>query len=240
MSEASRPPQLPSIGPIRRTRVGTWLVFLLLVPTLMAAATEPRFELALFDRVNLSPAFFEEMSGELARVLPAREVEFVWLPANDQLAVYSPQGEIQLILSPSPPEVWGFDESIMAAVLSPKRQVPGGVIVVFPARVARVVGARRYRNFSDRTPRDSRLARAVGRVIAHEVVHVVAPDHRHGDEGIMQENQSRTSLLAPESRLDPACTAIFQARLPEYLLAVDRLAAATSPDEESAVSSTPE
>ena len=118
--------------------------------------------------------------------------------------------------------------------------MPGGVIIVFPARVARVVGTRQYRNFSDRMPRSSRLERALGRVIAHEVIHVVAPEHRHGDDGIMQESQSQSSLLGPDPGVDPVCTAVFQARLPEYLLAVDQLAADSSPQSEVLVVSTPD
>lgn len=231
---------MPSSWPTRWTRIGIWLAFLLLVPTFLGASAGPHLRLALFDRVHLSPAFFDEMAGELARVLPTRETEIAWLPSNDQLVVYSPQGEIQVILSPSLPEVWGFDESVMAAALFPSRELPGGVIIVFPTRVARVVGARKYKNFSDRMPRDPRLERALGRVIAHEIVHVVAPDHRHGDDGIMQEIQSRNSLLGPEPRVDPTCMAVFQAHLPEYLAAVDRLAAATSPETDGPVVSTPE
>lgn len=231
---------MPSNRPTRWTRVGSWLVFLLLVPNLIGASAAPQLKLALFDRVHLSAAFFDEMASELARVLPTRETEIAWLPTSHQLAVYSPRGEIQVILSASSPEAWGFDASVMAAVLSPERELPGGVIVVFPARVARVVGARRYTEFSDRMPRDSRLQRALGRVIAHEIVHVVAPDHRHGDEGIMQESQSQTSLLGPDPRVDPACTVAFQTGLPKYISAADRLAAATAPDSEGLAASTPE
>jgi len=122
-----------------------------------------------------------------------------------------------VILSRSLPEVWGFDESVLGAVISPWREGPGGVIIVFPARVVRVVGSRRYKNFSDRMPRDSRLAQALGRIIAHEIIHVVAPEHGHGDDGIMHASQSQASLLELEPRVDTVCSAAFQTHLPAYL-----------------------
>lgn len=240
MSEANTSQHLPLIRRTRWTRVGSWLFILHLLPALIAASTAPQLELALFDRVRLSPAMFDEMAGELDRVLPARNAEIVWLVANDQLVIHSPQGEIQVILSPSLPEVWGFDETVMGAVLSGGRKDPGGVIVVFPARVAQVVGAQKYLKFPRRARRDPRLARALARVIAHEIIHAVAPDHLHGQDGLMHASQTRASLLEPGSEVDSACLAVFETRLPEYLSRVSVLAAATTPTSEAPVPSTPE
>ena len=197
--------------------VGGWFVLLLLAPAMLADSTAPEIELALFDRVRLSPTMIGEMTHEVDRIFDARRVEIGWLQSKDNLVIHSPRQEIQVILSSSLPEVWGFDESVMGAVLSPGRQAPGGVIVVFPARVARVVGARRFKNFTDRVPNDSRLATALGRIIAHEIIHVVAPDHRHGDDGVMRASQSQASLLQLEPEVDTVCSAAFDARLPAYM-----------------------
>lgn len=163
-----------------------------------------------------------------------------WLVARGQLVVYSPQGEIQVILSPSLPEIWGFDETVMGAVLSAGRELPGALIVIFPARVAQVVGAQKTLKFPRRARRDPRVARALARVIAHEVIHAVAPDHLHGENGLMRDRQSRASLLEPGSEVDSACLAAFETRLPEYLSRVGLLAAATSSTSEVPTRSTPE
>jgi len=220
--------------------VGGWFVLLLLAPAMPADSTAPEIELALFDRVRLSPTMIGEMTHEVDRIFDARRVEIGWLQSKDNLVIHSPRQEIQVILSSSLPEVWGFDESVMGAVLSPGREGPGGVIVVFPARVARVVGARQYKNFADRVPRDSRLARALGRIIAHEFIHVVAPGHQHGDDGIMHASQSQASLLDPEPRVDTVCSAAFQARLPDYMASLGLPAPATLSRYESPAVSIPE
>ncbi|MGB6640862.1 MAG: hypothetical protein WBG67_08815 [Thermoanaerobaculia bacterium] len=240
MSTAVGSHPLPSIRESHWIRIAGWLIILSLVPAFVVASTSPKLELALFDRVRLSPTMLGEMEGEVQRVLVAREVEIHWLAAKNNLVSYSPRREIQVILSPSLPEAWGYDESVMGAVLAPRREQPGGVIVVFPARVAQVVGARQYKNFSDRLPRDSRLARALGRVIAHEIIHVVAPEHGHGDDGIMHASQSHASLLEPEPRVDTVCSAAFQTRLPEYLARLGLPAPTTFSAYERPAISTPE
>jgi hypothetical protein len=222
------------------TAVGSWLVLLLLAPAMLIGSTTPTLELALFDRVHLSAVMIQEMNHEVNHVFSARRVEIGWLSSRDDLVIHSPRREIQVILSPSLPEVWGYDESVMGVVLAPGREGPGGVIVVFPARVAQVVGARRYRRFSARMPTDPRLARALGRIIAHEIIHVVAPDHRHGDTGIMHASQSRASLLEPEPRVDTACSAAFQTHLPLYLAKIGPPAPVTFSGSESPAVPTPE
>lgn len=56
------------------------------------------------------------------------------------------------------------------------------------------------------------LARALGRVIAHEVVHVVAPEVPHGT-GLMSAAFSRESLLAPDMAVGPEVVAAVLASL---------------------------
>ena len=61
------------------------------------------------------------------------------------------------------------------------------------------------------------LARALGRIVAHEVVHAVAPVHPHGTDGMMGSGLSPRSLLKSTLRLDPACSESFVVQLADRL-----------------------
>jgi hypothetical protein len=50
---------------------------------------------------------------------------------------------------------------------------------------------------------DVLMGRALGRVLAHEVVHILTKSGAHGREGVAKTALSGTQLIAPELRLDP-------------------------------------
>ncbi len=56
------------------------------------------------------------------------------------------------------------------------------------------------------------LARAVGRVVAHEVVHALAPGVSHASHGLMSDRLKRSALVAPRLALDAdSARALFTA-----------------------------
>jgi len=52
---------------------------------------------------------------------------------------------------------------------------------------------------------DAELAVALGRVVAHEVIHAIAPDHPHEAKGLMHRAIGRSELVGPSEPLDPKC-----------------------------------
>jgi hypothetical protein len=50
---------------------------------------------------------------------------------------------------------------------------------------------------------DVLLGRALGRVLAHEVVHILSKSGRHGTSGVAKTALSGSQLIAPELRLEP-------------------------------------
>jgi hypothetical protein len=50
---------------------------------------------------------------------------------------------------------------------------------------------------------DVLLGRALGRVLAHEVVHILSKSREHGSSGIAKTALSGSQLIAPELRLEP-------------------------------------
>jgi hypothetical protein len=68
-------------------------------------------------------------------------------------------------------------------------------------------GVRRTLGHSDSqlSPRHvAELSRALARIVAHEVVHVLAPESGHADSGLMSGRLTREALLADSIDLDGA------------------------------------
>jgi hypothetical protein len=57
------------------------------------------------------------------------------------------------------------------------------------------------------------MARAVGRVLAHELVHLILPDMPHTSEGLMQARLGRGFLLRDGLRIDPVLSSLLRTRL---------------------------
>ena len=68
-------------------------------------------------------------------------------------------------------------------------------------RVTRVI--RSAMSGADFAKADLLLGRALGRVLAHEVVHILTKSPAHGRDGVAKAALSGSQLIAPEMRLDP-------------------------------------
>jgi hypothetical protein len=60
------------------------------------------------------------------------------------------------------------------------------------------------------------LSRALGRVVAHEIVHAVAPDHPHDRRGLMKHSLSRGALLGARAPLGQDCARAVLAGLASW------------------------
>src|ERR1017187_3288180 len=65
---------------------------------------------------------------------------------------------------------------------------------------------------SDFANADVLLGRALGRVLAHEVVHMLSKSGAHGHTGVAKTALSGSQLIAPELRLEPQDVARLHAR----------------------------
>lgn len=57
----------------------------------------------------------------------------------------------------------------------------------------------------------ARLGTALGRIVAHEVVHALAPHLEHAHFGLMAPRLDRTALLQPQMAIDPATRRLVRA-----------------------------
>lgn len=181
--------------------------------SLSAATTDSvTLELAFFDRVDLPQRMLDRVFAEAEEVLLQLGAEPVWHVESPELQVYDPGHEIQIILSSSRPEQWLFSPRTMGAVL-PIGNPPRRLVFVFPAEVARLLGLRSFSSLPHRVDDNMRFAKALGRVIAHELVHAIAPEHPHADDGIMLGRHAAASLLDPKLEVDRSCAAAFRSGL---------------------------
>jgi len=75
-------------------------------------------------------------------------------------------------------------------------------VYVFYHRVARVLGVAYERDGMMQPSDRKRLAKALGRVVVHELVHRVAPHLPHADSGVMQGDLGRSYLTRKHLSLD--------------------------------------
>jgi hypothetical protein len=112
----------------------------------------------------------------------------VILLVHDPMKRRRPERVLGLVVPDQEPQraVWVFLENLRLTLGSPASLDPRGV---------------------------DALGRALGRVVAHEVVHAIAPDAPHAGDGLMRHALSRNFLLGPKAAVDARCASAFVARL---------------------------
>ncbi len=93
----------------------------------------------------------------------------------------------------------------MGIVVSEPR--PRRHVIIFPERVLRVLDADRHAGRPLAARRSQQIARAFARVVVHELVHAIAPEHSHAKQGLMRGTLNRQLLLSRELPVNPACHA---------------------------------
>ena len=99
--------------------------------------------------------------------------------------------------------MWNVKDRAMGVVVpsAPARRT----VIVFPTRVLTVLGVERPPGAPGLGIRTTLEARALARVIVHELVHALAPEHPHAEDGLMLGTLNRRLLQRGELRLDRAC-----------------------------------
>src|SRR5260370_17751275 len=94
-----------------------------------------------------------------------------------------------------------------------RQQKPNRAIWVFLRSVRWTLGhdPGGRRSASDAEPRE--LALALARVVAHEVVHSIAPYEPHSHRGLMSHSLNRSFLLGTRAPIDPQCAPASLVRL---------------------------
>jgi len=180
----------------------------------VADSTPATIDLAVFDRVELPESMKNSVFAEAEEVLLELGAQVVWHVDSSRFRIYDPGNEIQIILSSSRPEKWRFSSRVMGAVV-PIGKYPRQVVFIFASDVSRLLDLPGTEKLPYRPPDNRRFAKALGRVIAHELVHAIAPEHPHANNGIMLGSHRASSLLDPQLTVDTSCATAFRAALRE-------------------------
>jgi hypothetical protein len=132
---------------------------------------------ALFRENGLSVSFHAASENEDLRTIPEPRVNAIVLPEEDRR--------------------FGLPPNTMAAAYGARGEKYS--IFVFYPGVRRTLG----HSESQLSPRHvAELSRALARIVAHEVVHALAPERGHADSGLMSGSLTREALLADAIDLD--------------------------------------
>lgn len=156
----------------------------------------------------LSAEAHDWLEKEVVRVFEASEVGL-------RFAARGGPGVLPATLYPELPDRWGVaPEAIGVAIGEPGE--PRSVFLSLGAaeralglrlaapRTRQAKGTRAKRRFTG--PEARRLGVALGRVLAHELAHTIAPDCPHTRNGLMAERLSRRMLTAPGIGFDALAT----------------------------------
>jgi hypothetical protein len=174
-------------------------IFLPIALTALPSTPTPALTLVWHDSSRLFPPagtfrLAEEMerlffdNGLLVRFHAAKESENL---------LKIPEPRVNAVVLPDEDPRLGLGRSAMA-VAHGRRGGKYSIFVSYSA-VRRALGHRG----SENSPRQiMELGRALSRVVAHEVVHVLAPERGHAESGLMSRNLTRDDLLADAIDLD--------------------------------------
>ncbi len=160
------------------------------------------------DGNKLLPHGYETMTEEVKTVFQAIGVEVSWTRA-DGGAPKRDAHNVMVVLMPNQPTGWGLPNHVMGIAVG-KGQKERSVFIFYPS-LLRALGRNGRRDPSVREMRE--LAIALGRVVAHEVVHAVAPAAPHTDRGLMNGWLMRKSLRQRRLDMIPSTAEIVCASL---------------------------
>jgi hypothetical protein len=171
-----------------------------------AAASGRRLQLVWRDDHNLVSPLLPGIERETRALFGSVGIRVDWRvgAANDE-----PHAEEISVLLLSEPQGDHLPRGAMGAV---RRNAATRVARVFLAPLEGLLRVGSQARLGLSGARGQKLARAIARVSAHEVVHVLVPDLGHTNEGLMQASWDRAVLANDRVRLDREATKALQAR----------------------------
>jgi hypothetical protein len=172
----------------------------------------PRLRLVWIDVLRSAPYAYAAASREAAAILGAAGVEAAWT-AGDASTVTG-ETELKIVLMMAVANGAGLPERVMGGTL---RGGQSHTAWIYLSNVLWALGLpdRGARGLS--RSQEDRVALALGRVIAHEVVHAVAPELPHGRTGLMARTIGRSLLLQARVALAPGEERALRAGVAAFL-----------------------
>jgi hypothetical protein len=183
-----------------------------LPPSELAEPAPAALTLVWYDVQNQLGDAFPTMASEVRDIFEEIGVQVAWRAANpgDTFGEGSLR-EIAVIGLAEDPSAARRGRGILGLVVRDAQ--PTRALWTFIGGIKRTLGIDGAAGAPFTAVESALLARAVARVVAHEVVHALAPDHPHADAGLMRHALSRSMLLGPRHPLGAECARSVQGAL---------------------------
>jgi hypothetical protein len=154
------------------------------------AASSPRLRLVWIDVLGSAPFAFLNASREASAILAGAGVETEWTIGSTS-AVCSGE-DLKVVLMEGITKGARLPERVMGGT---HRGAQSRTTWVYLSNVLWALGMQDRPRQSLTAREQAEIARALGRVVAHEIVHAVAPDLPHSRNGLMASRIGRAQLL---------------------------------------------
>jgi hypothetical protein len=178
-----------------------------------AAETEwaPRLQLVWIDVLGSAPYAFQGAARETSAILADAGVEAAWT-LGDASTVTSAD-ELKIVLMPGTTKGARLPEHVMGGT---RRGARSHTTWIYLSNVLWALGLQEKAARRLSVQEQEQVARALGRVAAHEIVHAVAPDLPHSAHGLMAGKLGRDYLVQETATLAPAEQRAFRAGMAEF------------------------
>jgi len=167
----------------KTSRIGAVVVGLVLPAASLLAGDTPlarlRMRLSWFDVSGSAAAIEGAASHELSNLFAPASIDIDWTRAST--GVQAPDSDVQVIVLEQAP---GVPKGVMGAAFH--SDVRPHSVWVYLRHVRTTLGFGSRSEGMLRPTEQALLGRAVGRVVAHEIVHAYAPGRDHEPTGIMR------------------------------------------------------
>ena len=176
-------------------------------------STEATLRLAYFDGSGMSPEVRQAMQEEVERVFGEVGVRVESLGPENMAEAMSVPGTfvLQVMVMAKAPSGWDLPPHALGVYFNGSTYPPQAVYAFQPSIYKELELDTRGESYL----RPEETGRAFGRVVAHEVVHALAPDHRHSGWGILGHAQDERSLLQPQLSIHESAGEALRAGLAE-------------------------
>jgi hypothetical protein len=167
----------------KTSRIGAVVVGLVLPAASLLAGDTPlarlRMRLSWFDVSGSATAIESAASHELSTLFAPASIDIDWTHAST--GVQAPESDVQVIVLEQAP---GVPRGVMGAAFHSDMRPHS--VWVYLRHVRNTLGLGSRSEGMLRPTEQALLGRAVGRVVAHEIVHAYAPDRAHEATGLMR------------------------------------------------------
>jgi hypothetical protein len=187
-----------------------------------SARVAPHLVLTWTDSYGLLPRGFDRVARDIESVFGEMGIRVSW---NDGTGGRIDGVQVQLLLRATDPTRWRLPKETMGVVIG--NEIPRGTAFIFFPNVLHALGYKPVVQEHMRPPKEvARIARGLARVVTHEIVHAIVPEHGHDSRGLLASELNHDALIARQLDLDSRTRDLLIARLidPKDPVEVMRLA----------------